>query len=229
MPNKLALIIPAYNEASVLASTISAVRSTLQTLPLPTKIVVVNDGSTDQTKQIADHYSDITISHRHNRGLGATLATGIAYAKREGFTYLITFDADGQHSPKDIKQAYLALKGGSEVVIGSRFLGSHEQMPPLRAFVLHVSNWITYLLFGVQTSDSQSGFRGLGQRAIKHIRLRSNRMEVSSEFFAQIKRLNLRASEIPIHVRYTKYSLSKGQSNTAGFNILLKLLYLLGR
>lgn len=229
MPNKLAIIIPAYNEGQVLGSTISTVRKVLKTLPVDSEIIVVNDGSSDETGTVAKHSSDIILTHRHNAGLGASLGTGIEYAKRNGFTHLITFDADGQHNPKDIQTAYKSLTSGSDVVIGSRFIGSHEQMPPLRRYVLYLSNLVTYLFFGVWTTDSQSGFRALGARAIQDLRLVSNRMEVSSEFFAEIKRLKLRYSEIPIHVRYTKYSLSKGQGNTAGFGILLKLFYLLGR
>ncbi len=229
MPNKLAIIIPAYNEGTVLAATTAAVRQSVKQLPLPTTIIVVDDGSHDDTGVVARRFSDITLSHRRNCGLGASLGTGIEYAKRHGFTAVITFDADGQHNPHDILTAYRRLEQGSDVVIGSRFLGSHEQMPPLRRYVLWFSNLITYLFFGVWTTDSQSGFRALGQRAIASLRLVSNRMEVSSEFFAEIKRLKLSCSEIPIHVRYTAYSLSKGQSNTAGFGILLKLLYLLGR
>lgn len=229
MPNKLAIIIPAYNEGSVLNATALAVRRVLKKLPVLSAIIIVNDGSLDNTKVVAEQVGDIILTHRQNAGLGASLGTGIEYAKRHGFTYLITYDADGQHDPQDILKAYTALKAGSDVVIGSRFLGVHEQMPRLRRYILYLSNLITYLFFGIWTTDSQSGFRGLGPRAISKLRLLSNRMEVSSEFFAEIKRLRLLYSEIGIHVRYTKYSMSKGQTNTAGFGVLLKLFYLLGR
>ena len=88
---------------------------------------------------------------------------------------------------------------------------------------------ITFLFFGVWTTDSQSGFRALSRRAIDSIVIRSNRMEVSSEFFGEVKRLGLRLVEIPIHIRYTTYSLKKGQKNSSGLSVLLKLLYILGR
>lgn len=229
MSNKLAIIIPAYNEGEVLGSTILSIRQVLKSLPIESLIIVVNDGSSDETGIVAKQYGDIVLTHRLNAGLGASLGTGIEYVKRHGFTSLITFDADGQHDPKDIVTAYQSLQSGNDVVIGSRFLGTHDQMPPLRRYVLYLSNLVTYLFFGVWTTDSQSGFRALGARAIRELHLVSNRMEVSSEFFAEIKRLKLRYSEIPIHVRYTPYSLSKGQANTAGFGVLLKLFYLLGR
>lgn len=229
MPNKLAIIIPAYNEASVLADTLASIRQIIPQLPLPVEIIVVNDGSRDNTGQVAQDYADVTLSHRRNCGLGAALATGIEYAKRHGFTALITFDADGQHSPRDIVRAYRELARGYDVVIGSRFLGSHEAMPAMRRGILWLSNLVTYLFFGVWTTDSQSGFRALSSTAISSLHLLGNRMEVSSEFFGQIKKLGLKYSEIPIHVHYTRYSLSKGQGNTAGFGVLLKLLYLVGR
>lgn len=229
MINKLAIIIPAYNEAGAVVETIIAVQHEVAKLRTMTKIIVVDDGSVDGTGDLASSHADLVIVHGHNCGLGAALTTGIEYAKRHGFTYAITYDADGQHTPTDIGKCYRALTEGSDVVIGSRFVGSHEQMPPLRRYILWASNLVTYLFFGIWTTDSQSGFRGLGPRAIQNLSLRSNRMEVSSEFFAEIKRLNLKYTEIPIHIRYTKYSLSKGQGNTAGFGVLLKLLYLLGR
>lgn len=229
MPNKLAIVIPAYNEATVISQTIRAVRRVASKLPLPLVVVVVDDGSIDQTKHIAAKYADVVLSHGHNCGLGASLTTGIEYAKRHHLSYVITYDADGQHTPEDIVRCFQALAAGYDVVIGSRFLGTHEQMPSLRRYILWLSNFITFLFFGIWTTDSQSGFRGLGSPAIQKLHLVSNRMEVSSEFFAEIKRLKLKTTEIPIHIRYTKYSLSKGQGNTAGFGVLLKLLYLLGR
>lgn len=229
MVAKLAIIIPAYNEGSVLGATIASIRAISRQIPTTFDIIVVNDGSTDTTATIARTEADVLITHRKNCGLGAALATGIAYAKRHDYSYLITFDADGQHLPKDILVAFDALTQGADIVIGSRFLGSAQAMPFLRRLLLKGSNWVTYLFFGVWTTDSQSGFRALGPRAITELRLVSNRMEVSSEFFGEIRRLKLKYKEIPIHVRYTAYSLAKGQQNTASVQILVKLLYLLGR
>lgn len=229
LKNKLAIIIPAYNEASVIDSTLVGIRSIKSQFKLPFDLIVVDDGSHDKTGEVARVSADVVLTHIRNCGLGASLATGIEYAKREGYDYAITYDADGQHTPEDILRVLSELQHGKDVVIGSRFIGSHERMPPLRRYILMVSNLITYLFFGVWTTDSQSGFRGLGNKAITTLSLKSNRMEVSSEFFGEIKRLNLSYGEVPIHVKYTDYSLQKGQSHMASFNVLLKLLYLLGR
>lgn len=222
---KTAIIVPAYNEAEVIAKTLQDIRVTLSHDKIVADIIVVDDGSSDDTGSVAVHHADILLTHAHNCGLGAALATGIEYVKRNGYKYCITFDSDGQHDPKDIKKALYELESGTDVVIGSRFIGTHSGMPKARRVILFLGNLITFLFFGVWTTDSQSGFRGLSRRAITSLSIKSNRMEVSSEFFGEIHRLKLKFSEIPIHIRYTPYSLSKGQKNTASASVLLKLLY----
>jgi len=224
MKPRLAVIIPAYNEALVIASTLRDLRRITSRLPLPTDLVVVDDGSRDDTGGAA-FGADYLLTHRKNCGLGAALMTGIEFARRAGYTYAITFDADGQHLPKDLSLALAKLQEGYDVVVGSRFLGTHSGMPRARRLLLALGNWITFLFFGVKTSDSQSGFRGLSRSALDSLKLRSNRMEVSSEFYGEIRRLHLKYTEIPIHVRYTAYSLKKGQSNSNGLKVLVKLLY----
>ncbi len=222
---KIAIVIPAFNEEGVIAQTLQDVRATLRTDKIAADIILVDDGSRDRTSQVAQKYLDILLTHLHNCGLGAALATGIEYAKRSGYDYCITFDSDGQHDPKDIKKALQELESGTDVVIGSRFIGTHSGMPKLRRVILTLGNLVTFMFFGVWTTDSQSGFRGLSKRAIQSLNIKSNRMEVSSEFFGEIKRLNLTFTEIPIHIRYTQYSLKKGQKNAASASVLLKLLY----
>ncbi len=222
---KLLIIVPAYNEAEVITSTLNDLQQFLRKSKLSADILVVDDGSTDQTGELALSSADLLLTHRRNRGLGAALATGIEYAKRSNYDYCITFDSDGQHEANDILKAISKLESGFDIVIGSRFIGTHSGMPSARRTVLYLGNVITFLFFGVWTTDSQSGFRGLSKRAIESIVIKSNRMEVSSEFFGEIVRHKLKFIEIPIHVRYTKYSLSKGQKNTASASVLLKLLY----
>ncbi len=222
---KTAIIIPAFNEAGVIAQTLQDVKAILSHDKITADIVVVDDGSSDKTGQAAVEYADILLTHGHNCGLGAALATGIEYAKRNRYNYCVTFDSDGQHDPKDIKKALRELESGTDVVIGSRFIGTHSGMPKLRRVILTLGNLVTFMFFGVWTTDSQSGFRGLSKRAIDSLNIQSNRMEVSSEFFGEIHRLGLKFREIPIHIRYTPYSLQKGQKNTASASVLLKLLY----
>lgn len=220
-----AIIIPAYNEAPVIGDTLKQLRSALRQHKINADLVVINDGSFDQTANVAAPLADYLLTHRLNCGLGASLATGIEFARRHHYQNCITFDADGQHNPADIVRALAQLARGYDIVIGSRFLGTHSGMPKTRRVVLFLGDLVTYLFFGVWTTDSQSGFRGLSRRAIDSLQLKSNRMEVSSEFFGEIKRLRLQYVEIPIHISYTPYSLAKGQKNSSSASVLLKLLY----
>ena len=222
---KLLVIVPAYNESGAITSTLKDLRAQLKSDHIPADIVVVDDGSTDGTGSLALAHTDYLLTHKHNCGLGAALSTGIEYARRNGYDYCLTFDSDGQHDARDIRKALKVLQEGYDVVIGSRFIGTHSGMPKFRRFILGLGNLVTFLFFGVLTTDSQSGFRGLSRRAIDSLTLRSNRMEVSSEFFGEIHRLGLKFREIPIHISYTPYSLGKGQRNSASASVLVKLLY----
>jgi glycosyltransferase involved in cell wall biosynthesis len=156
--------------------------------------------------------------------LGGALGTGIAYARKIDADYVVTYDADGQHAPEDIESGLSPIaKGRADAVIGSRLL-SPKGMPWYRI----VGNWglnvFTYLLFGLWTTDSQSGLRALSRRALEQIQLRMDRMEVSSEFIKEIRRTHLLFEEVPIRAIYSDYSLAKGQSNWNGINIVIRLL-----
>lgn len=225
--NRVAIIFPAFNEVRVIGQTIKAVRAELQKdLSNDYTLIVIDDGSNDKTFDVAKSVADVVLHHRHNRGLGAALATGIEYVKRKKcFDFCVTFDSDGQHNPKDIVKAVEVLRKGNDVVIGSRFLHAKQNFPKLRKTILQFSNIVTYLFFGISTTDSQSGFRAFKANAINKLELRTNRMEVSSEFFAEIKRNQLLCAEIPIIVKYTAYSLKKGQSNLESIKVLVKLFY----
>ncbi|MCE7898431.1 glycosyltransferase family 2 protein [Candidatus Microgenomates bacterium] len=219
------IIIPAFNESAVIETTLKDLRHSLMRDKVKADILLVDDGSSDNTGGVSAPHVDYLLTHTHNCGLGAALATGIEFARRGGYDACVTFDSDGQHDASDIARALEKLESGYDIVIGSRFVGSHSGMPIFRRVVLFIGNFITFLFFGVWTTDSQSGFRGLSKRAINNLVLKSNRMEVSSEFFSEIHRLSLKMCEIPIHIRYTKYSLGKGQKNTASMGVLIKLLY----
>lgn len=223
--NSIAIIIPAFNEGEVIKSSLKDIKNFCKQNNIKAELVVIDDGSSDNTGVLARKYANYVITHRHNCGLGASLATGIEFAKRHGFESLVTFDSDGQHDPRDIKKVITKLSEGYDVVIGSRFVGTYTDMPKGRKTLLLLSNLVTFLFFGVWTTDSQSGFRALSRHAIDSIEIKSNRMEVSSEFFGEIKRLGLKFGEIPIHIRYTKYSMKKGQSNSHGLGVLIKLIY----
>ncbi|HEX4382548.1 MAG TPA: glycosyltransferase family 2 protein [Myxococcales bacterium] len=225
MPS-LCIIIPAFNEAGVIAATLARIPAAIDGAD-QVVIAVVDDGSSDATAEIVRGCGDprvVLMRHLANRGLGGALGTGLAYAKLHGFDYAITYDADGQHAPEDIAVVLGPLAAGTaDAVIGSRML-SGEGMPFRRTLGNWGLSFITSLMFGLHSTDSQSGLRGFSRRAIEGITLRTDRMEVSSEFIKQIHDLRLRYAEVPIRAIYTDYSLAKGQRSVNVVSILLRLL-----
>lgn len=221
---KLAILIPAYNEEKTLVKVIKTLPKKIAKITR-IEVIVVNDGSEDKTSQIAKKMKVTLISHLLNRGLGGALGTGFEYVKKRDFDALVTFDADGQHNPRDIYPVVKPIiEGKTDVVIGSR-LKNPEGMPWYRRVGIFGLNLFTLMFFWVWTTDSQSGLRAFSKKAIQKIKIESNRMEASSEFFNEIQRNNLRFIEVPITSIYTKYSLSKGQRNINGFKILSKMIY----
>jgi UDP-N-acetylglucosamine---dolichyl-phosphate N-acetylglucosaminyltransferase len=221
----LAIVIPAFNEAKVIGETLANLPRQFE--GVSTRIIVVDDGSTDQTSDVVLRSGDSRISllrHNINRGLGGALGTGLAYARRVGADFVITYDADGQHAPQDIERVLKPLiEGQADAVVGSRML-SPKGMPWYRRFGNWGLNVLTYMLFGLWTTDSQSGLRGFSRKAVDSIQVRMDRMEVSSEFIKEIRRTHLRFCEVPVLAIYSEYSLAKGQSNWNGFNIVARLL-----
>ncbi len=215
---KVIALIPAYNEETTIADVL------VRTRPHVDGIIVVDDGSTDRTAQIARTQGAIVVSHVINRGLGASIGTGFAVAQKFGASIVVTLDADGQHDPAQIPALVQAIEQGADLVIGSRMLTGFVGMPVHRRVAQVVGNVVTFCLFGAWVTDSQSGFRALTAYAISKIHLKTNRMEVSSELIAEAKRNKLTLVEVPIKAIYTDYSLSKGQSFLVGLKTLLKLV-----
>ena len=212
-------IIPAYNEASKIAAVVEKTR------PFVDRVIVVNDGSADETALQALHAGASVVSHRVNRGLGASLCTGFAVARVLNADIAITLDADLQHDPAEIPGFIQAIASGADVVIGSRMMkGATGEMPLIRRIAQVCGNIVTYFLFGAWVSDSQSGYRALSRHALNTVQLRTNRMEISSEIVAETKQKGLKLKEIPIRSIYTDYSMAKGQSFFVGLKTAVKLL-----
>lgn len=216
---KTVAIIPAYNEERTISSVVRSVLSQVN------EVIVVDDGSTDGTVARSQHDRVVIVSHPINCGLGAALATGIAVARERAADFAVTIDADGQLFAADIRTVLAPLVSGAcDVVIGSRFLNNDSSIPFLRKCYNRLGNLLTWWLFGIWTTDSQSGIRGFNRAGLFFIDLRCARMEVSSEFFAEIQAKKLRWEEVPIRVQYTPYSLSKGQGFRRGVVTAIRLV-----
>lgn len=215
---KVVALIPAYNEEQTIAEVIE------KTKPFVDQILVVDDASSDRTREIALSVGAHVVSHCINRGLGAGIGTGLAAAISEGADIVITLDADGQHDPVEIPLFVEAIRDGAEVVIGSRMLTHFKGMPWYRKIAQIIGNIVTFVLFGAKTTDSQSGYRAFTKYAASKIHIKTNRMEVSSEIIHEIHKNKLVYKEVPITAIYTDYSLSKGQGFFVGIKTLLKLV-----
>lgn len=219
-------MIPAYNEERVISGTVLGALRALSQSKYKYEVVVVNDSSTDNTSREAKKAGATVIDHILNSGVGGATATGLGYANQREYDIAATMDADGQHDPKDILRGIdeiIARK--SDLLIGSRIIHtSAKDMSLLK----RVGNWglsvITMLLFGVYTTDSQSGMRIYSRQALENLRWRTSGYEFCSEMIWRAKQLGLKISEYPIQVIYTDYSKSKGQNNWNGVNILKSLL-----
>ncbi|MBM2820496.1 MAG: glycosyl transferase family 2 [Candidatus Berkelbacteria bacterium] len=224
---KVAIIIPAYNEEKTLGEVLESIPKRFPKIS-KTEIIVISDGSRDETASIALKSGATLIEHDLNRGLGGALGTGFEYARRNNFDAVLTFDADGQHNSEDIWPVLRPIiHGRADVVIGSR-LKNPKGMPWFRIVGIWGLNIITALFYWVWSTDSQSGLRAFSKKAIKNIDIHSNKMEVSSEFFFEIGRKELKLVEVPIKSIYTDYSLTKGVGKGQfkhGIGIISKLIY----
>lgn len=219
LEKRVVVVIPAYNEERTISGVICGLKQQGFT-----QIIVVDDGSSDRTGQLASQAGVILLRHLLNRGLGGALGTGIKAALRLGPDIIVTFDADGQHDPDDLPQLLKPIEAGeADVVIGSRLLAPRG-MPRLRRLANWTANLLTYLLFRVWTTDSQSGLRAFSREAAARIRIMTNGMEVSSEIIAETVAHGLKYTEVPVKAIYTDYSLSKGQSFAVGLRTLRKLV-----
>lgn len=220
---KLAIVIPAFNESAVIYNVLKSLPKKLSGIAR-TEILVIDDGSRDTTYNEAIRAKVQVVQHAINRGLGAAIKTGLEWAKANNFDILITFDGDGQHDPKDIETVIKpVLEKRADLVIGSRFL--KKQKIPLDRFIINwFANLATLILFGVFSTDSQSGFRAFSKKAINLIEFKADRMEFSSEILLEAKKHSLSITEVPIKAIYTSYSRAKGQKNTNAIPVLTRFL-----
>lgn len=219
--NNILIGIPAYNEQNAISSVIKDIKKEDYK-----NILVVDDGSTDKTSEYAKNAGAIVLKHIINRhGPGGATGTIIEYAKRNNYDYLVLLDADGQHSPKDIKKL-LSYSKKYDVIIGSRMIGNIKNMPKLRIIANFVGSFVTWFFFGLFLRDTQSGFKVLNKRAIKKIKITYDTFEFCSEMIGEINKNKLSYKEVPIRILYTDHSLNKGhgQSIKNGFKMVMKFI-----
>ena len=213
------VVVPAYREADVIAETVGALGECFP------HVVVVDDGSPDETAERACQAGAVVLRHPFNLGQGAALQTGIAYALEQGARYVATFDADGQHAVADLKKMLGVLMGDRlDIVLGSRFLGASEGLPRGRLIALKAAVLFTRATSGLRLTDAHNGLRAMRADAARKLESTQDGMAHASEIINQIGRLELSYREVPVTIRYSEYSLRKGQKVRSSVRILVDLL-----
>ena len=189
--------IPAYNEARFIGSIVLQCRRHADT------VLVIDDGSRDQTASIAAAAGATVLRHEQNRGKGEGVNTAFLEARRLGARCLVLIDGDGQHDPDEIPTlAAPILTGAADMTVGSRFLDIRSDIPAYRKIGQHGLTVATNLSSGVHLTDSQSGFRAFSVAAIDALSFRGSGFSVESEMQFLVREHRLRVVEVPISVIY---------------------------
>lgn len=221
---RVCIVIPAYNEAAVIGSVIAGVRNVFQTSSYQTTVVVVDDGSRDGTAKVSQSAGAHVIKHILNTGAGGATATGLSFAEQNDYDIAVTMDADGQHHPDDILLGVDTLHSKKvDLLIGSRLVNS-QGMSRVKVLGNRGLSLVTAVIFGVRTTDSQSGLRVFSKKALGELRWKTSGYEFCSEMLWRAKQKHLIIDEFPIKAIYTDYSKAKGQNNWNAVNIVKSLL-----
>ncbi len=219
MINRTWVVCSAYEEEKRLSKVLSGL------LMVVDHIVVVDDGSRDETVEVAKRYPIWLIRHPFNLGQGAALQTGIDFALAQNAEFIITFDTDGQHDPFDISVLLSGLRQeNADFALGSRFLGQTYDIPLMRKLILKAAIFFTRLLSGVKLTDAHNGIRAMTSKGARAIRITMNRMEHASELIDQIAESGLKYIEVPVSISYFPDTLEKGQNSTDAFRLAVKLI-----
>ncbi len=213
------VVIAAFHEAKVIRGVVSEVAAAGYS------VVVVDDGSRDDTAAAARIAGVHVLRHVVNLGQGASLQTGIDFALRRNARTIVTFDADGQHLVEDIP-ALLGALATADVALGSRFLGKEiEGATRSRKAMLRAATLLSNRMSGLTLTDAHCGLRAFRASVAHKLRMSQDRMAHASELLRQIKVSGVRVVEVPVTIRYTEHSMTKGQSGFQAIRILFDYLF----
>jgi polyprenyl-phospho-N-acetylgalactosaminyl synthase len=218
---KIVVVIPAYNEAAVVGQVIDGVLANLD--GMDATCLVVDDGSTDRTSEIARNRGASVIRHCVNLGVGAATRTGLLAARELRPDVVVTVDGDGQHDPTEIPSLIRCLtENDLDVVIGSRILHLRVH-PPSRVAANLLLNVLTLIAYRKVVLDPHSGFRAFNRRSLDVMELSAAGYEFCWEIIGEIVRNQLNYKSLPVKAVYTAYSQAKGQPLLNGVNLVLDL------
>ncbi len=198
---EFAVLIPVYNADEAIGAVIE------KSLKHASRIIVVDDGSTDGSATVAEGFSQVKLlRHGVNRKKGATLQTGLGYARKEGIPVVITVDADGQHDPDDIPaflEAYRRGEGG--ILVGNRFGGTRgrpQEMPRLRYCSNTISSKLISLVIGARVYDIQCGYRLYESSIMDQLTFEETGFNFETEVVARAVRAGIKVGNVPVRCIY---------------------------
>ena len=195
---KTAAVLPAFNAAPHLAEVI---RDVHRYLPMG-QIIVVDDGSTDATREIARSCGAVVVEHAVNRGKGAALHSGARKAIELGMEYVVTLDADGQHDPVEIPHfAAHAARTDADIIVGNR-MDDRRDMPAIRVFANRATSWFVTLRTGIEIPDSQNGYRMIKTWVFEKINFVTTRYDAESEILIKTAGMGGKIDSIPVKTIY---------------------------
>lgn len=219
-PGVVFVVVPAFNEHGMIRSVAEDL------LAYQYRVVVVDDGSNPPLAPLLRNLPVYILRHKVNLGQGAALQTGIEFAQTNNASFIVTFDADGQHQAADIALLLEPLlEDKADIVTGSRFMeGSKHNMPGGRRLLVQAARYLNYLFTGLLMTDAHNGLRAMNRKAAAKMQLEENGMAHATELLSVIRKSGLRHLEKPVHIRYTSYSRAKGQSAWSSFRVFFDLL-----
>jgi glycosyltransferase involved in cell wall biosynthesis len=222
---KLSVVVPVFNERNTLVELLRRVRSVDLPDDIEREIVVVDDGSSDGTRDVLNQLSDSTVRvvlHDANRGKGAALRTGFAHATGD---YVLVQDADLEYDPHDWPRLLdPVLRGKARVVYGSRFTGERRNMLLLHWIGNRFLSLVTNVLYNTTLSDMETCYKLLDRRLLDELTLRSKRFEIEPELTAKLLKLGVRIYEVPISYAGREFDEGKKITWRDGFSALWTLV-----
>jgi len=211
------LIVPVFNEGKYLSKVLTNISK------ITKNYIIVDDGSSDKSVEIAKKHTNEILVHKLNLGKGGALKTGSDFAfKHLSAKAVIFIDSDGQHDPKELKYFYQEFDKGSQVVFGERTMDS--KMPKIRVFGNKFASILVNLLFGSYIPDIPSGFKAMSKKAYQKIRWQETGYGVEFEIAARVAKYKIPFSVVPISTIY--HDMDRGMTILDAFKICFKLLNL---
>ena len=216
------VLVPAFNEQKVIKDIINSLLKNFS------NVIVINDGSNDRTLEIINDLDIKVLSHEINLGVGAAVQTGFDYvSKIPNAKAVITFDADGQHLVDDaVAMAKEILICDEGIIFGTRFPKHSKNIPKVKRFVLKLIAKITDLVTGVTLTDAHNGLKAYKISTIKELELQFSSYSYESELITQVAKKKIDYKEMSTDIKYTSYSIKKGQKLLNGLLIIEDLLKL---